>query len=166
MTFSRRDSGSFSNRSSFGRRDFRDSRDSGRRELFDAVCAKCGEDCQVPFRPTTGKDVFCSNCFEKNNDAPSREFRGIGRDRNDRGDRGSFRSRPSSDSGNNSSELRAIGEKLDKIIKLLSDASPKKDIKKKAKDDSVIDNMTENILAKIEETSGKKVAKPKKAAKK
>jgi CxxC-x17-CxxC domain-containing protein len=36
----------------------------GDRELFDAVCAKCGNDCKVPFKPTPGKDTLCSRCFE------------------------------------------------------------------------------------------------------
>src|SRR5688500_14219432 len=35
------------------------------REMFDAVCDNCGKPCQVPFRPTTGKPVYCSDCFEK-----------------------------------------------------------------------------------------------------
>jgi len=34
--------------------------------MFDAVCAKCGADCQVPFRPNGRKEVFCSKCFETN----------------------------------------------------------------------------------------------------
>ena len=33
------------------------------REMHPAVCATCGKDCQVPFVPTTGKPVYCSDCF-------------------------------------------------------------------------------------------------------
>ncbi len=40
-------------------------RGSGDREMFDAVCAECGNHCQVPFMPSNGKPVYCSNCFEK-----------------------------------------------------------------------------------------------------
>ena len=29
------------------------------------VCKDCGNECQVPFKPTEGKDVFCSECFAK-----------------------------------------------------------------------------------------------------
>ena len=32
-------------------------------ELFDAVCSKCGKDCQVPFRPSGQKPVYCRACF-------------------------------------------------------------------------------------------------------
>ena len=35
----------------------------GPREMFDAVCARCGKDTQVPFRPTGARPVYCSDCF-------------------------------------------------------------------------------------------------------
>ncbi len=35
------------------------------REMFDAVCAECGAECKVPFNPTAGKAVYCSDCFAK-----------------------------------------------------------------------------------------------------
>lgn len=34
------------------------------REMFDAVCDQCGADCKLPFRPTSGKPIYCSKCFE------------------------------------------------------------------------------------------------------
>ena len=33
------------------------------RELHDAVCAECGIDTQVPFKPRDDKPVFCRDCF-------------------------------------------------------------------------------------------------------
>ena len=33
------------------------------REMFTAVCSSCGKEAQVPFRPTSGKPVYCSDCF-------------------------------------------------------------------------------------------------------
>jgi CxxC-x17-CxxC domain-containing protein len=38
-------------------------RDRGPREMFSATCSNCGRDAQVPFRPTSGKPVYCSDCF-------------------------------------------------------------------------------------------------------
>ena len=38
-------------------------RSSGPREMFDATCSNCGKDAKVPFRPTNGKPVYCSDCF-------------------------------------------------------------------------------------------------------
>jgi CxxC-x17-CxxC domain-containing protein len=39
------------------------SRDRGPREMFSATCSSCGREAQVPFRPTSGKPVYCSDCF-------------------------------------------------------------------------------------------------------
>jgi CxxC-x17-CxxC domain-containing protein len=37
--------------------------DRGPREMFDATCSNCGQPARVPFRPTSGKPVYCSDCF-------------------------------------------------------------------------------------------------------
>jgi CxxC-x17-CxxC domain-containing protein len=37
--------------------------DRGPREMFSATCSNCGKEAQVPFRPTSGKPVYCSDCF-------------------------------------------------------------------------------------------------------
>ena len=34
------------------------------REMFTATCSNCGNEAQVPFRPTSGKPVYCSDCFQ------------------------------------------------------------------------------------------------------
>ena len=38
-------------------------RDRGPREMFAATCSSCGQETEVPFRPTSGKPVYCSSCF-------------------------------------------------------------------------------------------------------
>jgi CxxC-x17-CxxC domain-containing protein len=38
-------------------------RSSGPREMFTATCSSCGKEAKVPFRPTNGKPVYCSDCF-------------------------------------------------------------------------------------------------------
>jgi CxxC-x17-CxxC domain-containing protein len=48
-------------RMSFG--DDEESEDKPEREMFDAVCSKCGKPCQVPFKPTEGRPVYCRDCF-------------------------------------------------------------------------------------------------------
>ena len=35
----------------------------GPREMFTATCSSCGREAQVPFRPTSGKPVYCNDCF-------------------------------------------------------------------------------------------------------
>jgi CxxC-x17-CxxC domain-containing protein len=37
--------------------------DRGPREMFSATCSSCGKEAQVPFRPTSGEPVYCSDCF-------------------------------------------------------------------------------------------------------
>jgi len=67
-------------------------RDSARSEMHDATCSDCGKNCQVPFRPTGTKPVYCSDCFrDHDNDS------GGGRDRG--GDRGRGRDRGGRDGG-------------------------------------------------------------------
>ena len=38
-------------------------RDFGPREMHKAVCSECGQECEVPFKPTEGKPVFCKECY-------------------------------------------------------------------------------------------------------
>ena len=37
----------------------------GPRETHKAVCSECGKECEVPFKPTEGRPVFCKECFAK-----------------------------------------------------------------------------------------------------
>jgi CxxC-x17-CxxC domain-containing protein len=41
----------------------RSSYSSGPREMFSATCSSCGREAKVPFQPTSGKPVYCSDCF-------------------------------------------------------------------------------------------------------
>lgn len=96
-------------RSSFGGgRSFGGGGDRGNRPLFSAICSNCGKDAQVPFRPTNGKPVYCSDCFEKmGNRSDSRSP-----------ERSGFRPQtPSVDQ--NKAVFDSLNNKLDKIIRLL-----------------------------------------------
>lgn len=103
---SRRDSG---DRVNFEDRPRGRGRDSGRSfgrdrderrpvEMTKVTCSACGVKCEVPFKPTSDKPVYCSDCFEKNGNG-SRPSRGS--------DRGS------------SVDLTEINKKLDKIMAAL-----------------------------------------------
>nr|WP_313769645.1 zinc-ribbon domain containing protein [Dehalococcoides mccartyi] len=35
------------------------------RQMFQAVCAQCGQDTEVPFEPRQGRPVYCSNCYNR-----------------------------------------------------------------------------------------------------
>ena len=45
-----------------------------RREMHDAVCAQCGKDTQVPFRPSGDRPVYCGDCFSKQPASASRRW--------------------------------------------------------------------------------------------
>ena len=40
-----------------------------RREMHPAVCAECGKDTEVPFRPRGDRPVYCSACYSKQRDS-------------------------------------------------------------------------------------------------
>ena len=40
-----------------------DNRGQEDREMHKAVCAECKQECEVPFKPTEGRDVFCKDCY-------------------------------------------------------------------------------------------------------
>ncbi len=106
---SREDSkGSYSKRSTGGRKSFEDvhkSRKDFRRdsnsysrnrrdvEMTKVICSSCKKECEVPFKPTSTKPVYCSDCFTKKN-------------------------KDSSDKNSNR-DLDIINEKLNKIMKAL-----------------------------------------------
>lgn len=37
----------------------------GERVLHKAVCAECKKECEVPFKPSGGRPVYCKECFSK-----------------------------------------------------------------------------------------------------
>jgi CxxC-x17-CxxC domain-containing protein len=49
-------------RRSFGgpRRQF-----DGERTMHKTTCSECKQECEVPFKPTEGKPVYCKECFAK-----------------------------------------------------------------------------------------------------
>lgn len=84
-----------SNRRDSSRRDFGR---SNRREpltMHPAVCDECKKDCEVPFKPTSSKPIYCSDCFKK-------------KDRS-----------KTNNSEQCEKELAQINEKLDKILEAL-----------------------------------------------
>lgn len=89
-----------SKRRDFPRRDFRD------KEMYSAVCDKCGNQCEIPFKPTTGKPIFCKNCFE------STDRRGVEK---------------SQDNSQIQQQINDINLKLDNILKALETLNSQKE---------------------------------------
>ncbi|MFH1253421.1 MAG: CxxC-x17-CxxC domain-containing protein [Candidatus Uhrbacteria bacterium] len=117
------------------------------RQMHDAVCAKCGNDCQVPFRPTAGKPIFCNNCFEK----PDRSARASG----------------GQDSGEVMTQIKMLNEKMDKLIKILSPNVPvEKAAKPEVKKEIVVKEVTKVPKEKVEKIKTKTAVKKAPAKKK
>ncbi len=129
--------------------DRRDDRRDDRREdrqMHRATCADCGRNCEVPFRPSGGKPVYCSNCFEKGGEKG-----------------GSNSSSRKPDQSNKKHD--EINAKLDKILFLLQNMNPGKEetVKKPKKEKAVKKKAAKKAPAK--KAVVKKVVK-KKAVKK
>ncbi|MCK5107162.1 MAG: hypothetical protein KAQ83_00365 [Nanoarchaeota archaeon] len=91
-----RDSGrSFDRKPRFGGRG-----DSKPFEMTRVTCSACGKSCEVPFKPTTSKPVYCNDCFSKTNQ-DSRPSRGP------------------APKGISEADLDIINGKLNKIMKAL-----------------------------------------------
>ena len=104
-----------SGRRNFGRRDFGSL--GGVRQMHKTICSSCGRDCEVPFKPSGDKPVFCSNCFEKNRGgSDTRRFE----DRNFK--KPHFEDR-NNRSPQNSEQYNTLNAKLDKILAMLTSSS-------------------------------------------
>ena len=129
----------------FGGRDRGRDRDrrSERLEMHSGVCDKCGKDCEVPFKPTQGKPLYCNDCFKDQ-----------GRES---GSRGGF--------GKQSNEnLDQINKKLDRILNILGgkkEPVEEKPVLKKSKKKEKAKKIEEEP-EKIEEEKPEKKEKAKK----
>ncbi|MBS7615564.1 MAG: CxxC-x17-CxxC domain-containing protein [Candidatus Bathyarchaeia archaeon] len=46
------------------------------REMHKAVCAECGKECEVPFKPDGTRPVYCRECYAKRRpQRPNRSYR-------------------------------------------------------------------------------------------
>ena len=136
---------------------FRDERHERSRfndkQMHDTVCDKCGNDCQVPFRPTRDKPVFCNNCFGKN------ENRSKGKNK-------------SKESENVSrdvmNQLKVLNTKMDNLIKILAPDAQIKTVEKvkKSKTKTVKKVEKPKVEKKKKEKTEKKVTTKKASTKK
>ncbi|MBF0216396.1 MAG: DNA-directed RNA polymerase [Candidatus Omnitrophica bacterium] len=39
-------------------------RDFGPKEMHKAVCGSCGKECEVPFKPSGDRPVYCKDCYK------------------------------------------------------------------------------------------------------
>ncbi|OIO31581.1 MAG: hypothetical protein COZ49_02925 [Candidatus Yonathbacteria bacterium CG_4_10_14_3_um_filter_47_65] len=121
----------------FGERSFsgnqgRDRRLGGRKdgyraEMHKAVCSNCGKSCEVPFRPTGEKPIFCSDCFRAKTNAGGQDSRGGDNrgfgEKNPRShfdDGRSYGHTGEKDITYHKMQFNVLNVKLDKILKILT----------------------------------------------
>ncbi len=85
-----RNSGGGGGRSFGGGNKFNDRSSGGRPDMHRATCSDCGDSCQVPFKPSGSKPIFCSHCFEKQGGGGGNSRPSYGNDRGGRRDRPGF----------------------------------------------------------------------------
>ncbi len=123
----------------------------GRREekqLFPAVCGDCGNDCEVPFRPTGDHPVFCRDCFKgKGGFTPKPERKSFG---------GGNSSMPSA-GGVSKAQFEALQAKVDKVLSLVQVMSLMNEPVKVKK--AASPSAQEDMKVSAPEKKAKKVAK-------
>jgi len=98
----------------------------GKPTMFKATCAKCGNDCEVLFRPSGTRPVFCSNCFKNQGNAggsPKFAPKSFG-DGNRGGNFGAGNTNISAGGAVSKGQFDALNAKLDRIISLLGATKP------------------------------------------
>ncbi len=152
--------------------------DGREREMFKAKCSACFKACEVPFRPTSGKPVYCRDCFADN--APSdRSDRTPGRgdsrggefrrdERPQRAERPAFREEVRAPRENNTDDLKRqianLESKVDHILELLKKRNEAPVVASAAKVEKTEEIATEAPKKVRKPKSEKKKAPAKKAA--
>ena len=146
----------FNDRSGGFRGGGRFNRDKDDRQMHDAVCANCGTDCKVPFRPTGDKPIYCSKCFgnREGNENRRSERRDFSNPRDSRSFRGVGANKPQRSTPDYQKQLDEINKKLDIILKALKTSN-------KAKEEEFT-QLKEKPAVPKKELKKKKKAKPKK----
>jgi CxxC-x17-CxxC domain-containing protein len=115
---------------------FRGGNGGGRSEvtMHKATCDECHKSCEVPFRPSGDKPVYCSDCFStKRDDGDRGGDRGPRRDFGDRGPKRDFGNKPQSfakptampSNDGVAKQLSDINSKLDRLVSVMEKMTTK-----------------------------------------
>jgi CxxC-x17-CxxC domain-containing protein len=132
------------NRNRGGGRDFRGrgnfggggDRERRRPEMHEAICSECGKRCEVPFKPTNEKPVYCSECFEKHGGSSRNSDRSSygGGERFQERRENNFRNVEAPKSENlHKEQFDRLSAKLDIIINMLASKDEVKKVVKEVK---------------------------------
>jgi CxxC-x17-CxxC domain-containing protein len=91
----------------------------GKPQLHDAVCASCGNRCEVPFKPNGRKPIFCRECFKKEDDSQGERSNSAGYGRQKFAEKRMYAAAPAPRQNNAELEKRMddMNIKLDRILR-------------------------------------------------
>ena len=101
---------------SFGKRNFGGNRDKKSLQKYDAICNNCGKECQLPFKPTGERPVYCRECFAEMGGGDTN--RSYGRD--NRGQSLFQKPKESKQTSVTPEQFTQLNAKLDRILQLLT----------------------------------------------
>jgi CxxC-x17-CxxC domain-containing protein len=106
-------------RPSFGKKPWGGGGDRDR-VMYPATCSNCGNHCEVPFRPTNGKPVYCKDCFGEKGGGSNDRF-----PRNDSRAPEAVKTTFEGPQENNGvkKQLEAMNVKLDRLIQVVNELS-------------------------------------------
>lgn len=103
--------------------------DRGPVTMHKAVCDECQKSCEVPFRPSSDKPIYCNDCFssKRGNEAPRREFSNDRGPKREYNDKPSF-SKPAASPVNDDvkKQLSEMNNKLDRLVSAIEKMSAPK----------------------------------------
>lgn len=153
-----------------GRPDFkkggnRGGRDSGPVEMFTTTCSECGKSCQVPFRPSSDKPVYCNDCFSSKRDMGGNDRSSRSNNFPQKREFSSPSMRPAEKHDNGVNELKkeisSIHAKLDKLMSVIGDRAVASATTVLKSTEKKIDTITKKVSAPVrtEKVAPKKVVK-------
>ncbi|MGV8141118.1 MAG: CxxC-x17-CxxC domain-containing protein [Candidatus Woesearchaeota archaeon] len=101
----------------------KESRSGNGFKLHEAVCDRCGQKCDLPFKPTGNKPIYCRSCFRETKGSSEDNFRSRGKSGSRFEHRGADRFDREPETKEQpipSDALDKINRKLDKIMKALN----------------------------------------------
>jgi CxxC-x17-CxxC domain-containing protein len=140
-----------------------------RREMFSAVCATCGRPCEVPFRPTADRPVYCREHFHGKDGAPSQNYAPREERKFNSAKTSLYSAAPKSDGGQMSElkrQLDALNTKIDKVLALVAENKKISTGMPAVSEQSVPDVSLKSIVDKAVQPKKAKPAKVKPASKK
>ena len=91
------------------------------RPMYKAVCANCGKSCEVPFRPSGDRPVYCRDCFRARSEGGGGAPKQGGASATSSSPRPSSQGAPRPSDGL-SAQVSAMSTKLDRLLALMQES--------------------------------------------